>query len=125
LEQRLRERIATIGWVRLLRSLPGVGPILGGTIYLEIGEVNRFPAPPQLASYAGLVPTIHASGGKCWHGPTSQASNHYLKWASSRPPIALGEGPILGALLRLGREDDTGAKKIVFGFAQLGVGEFL
>ena len=81
LEQRIRERIATIGWVRLLRSLPGVGPILGATIYLEIGEVNRFPAPPQLASYAGLVPTIHASGGKCWHGPTSQASNHYLKWA--------------------------------------------
>ena len=30
LEERIRERIATIGWVRLLKTLPGVGTILGG-----------------------------------------------------------------------------------------------
>ena len=32
LEVRIRERIDTIGWVRLLKSLPGVGTILGATI---------------------------------------------------------------------------------------------
>ena len=81
LEVRIRERIDTIGWVRLLKSLPGVGTILGATIYLEIGDVTRFPAAPHLASYAGLVPTVHASGGKCWIGPTPQSANHFLKWA--------------------------------------------
>jgi transposase len=81
LEQRIRQRIASLGWVRLLKTLPAVGTILGSTIYLEIGEVSRFPDPAHLASYAGLVPTVHASGGKCWQGPTPRSANHFLKWA--------------------------------------------
>jgi len=81
MEQRIRQRIASLGWVRLLKTLPGVGTILGSTIYLEIGEVSRFPSPEHLASYAGLVPTVHASGGKMWQGPTPRSANHFLKWA--------------------------------------------
>lgn len=81
MEERIRQRIASLGWVRLLKTLPGVGPILGSTIYLEIGEVSRFPDAAHLASYAGLVPTVHASGGKCWQGPTPRSANHFLKWA--------------------------------------------
>ena len=81
LEVRIRERIGCVGWVRLLKSLPGVGEILGATIHLEIGDVNRFPTAAHLASYAGLVPTVHASGGKSFHGPTSKQANHYLRWA--------------------------------------------
>lgn len=52
LEVRIRERIGRLGWVRLLKSMPGVGEILGATIHLEIGDVRRFPAPERLASYA-------------------------------------------------------------------------
>jgi transposase len=79
--ERIRERIATVGWVRLLKTLPGVGTILGATIYVEIGAIERFPTPRNLASYAGLVPTVHASGGKCWRGSTPRSANHFLKWA--------------------------------------------
>ena len=81
LEERIRERIASLGWVRLLKTLPGVGTILGCTTYLEIGDVSRFPDAAHLASYAGLVPTVYASGGKCWQGPTPRSANHFLKWA--------------------------------------------
>lgn len=81
LEERIRQRIASLGWVRLLKTLPGVGTILGSTVYLEIGDVSRFPDAAHLASYAGLVPTVHASGGKCWQGPTPRSANHFLKWA--------------------------------------------
>jgi len=81
LEVPIRERIGKLGWVRLLKSIPGVGEILGATIYLEIGDGERFPTPEHLASYAGLVPAVHASGGKSWHGPTSKQANHYLRWA--------------------------------------------
>jgi len=81
LEERIRQRIASLGWVRLLKTLPGVGTILGSTIYLEIGAVSRFPDAAHLASYAGLVPTVHSSGGKCWQGPTPRSANHFLKWA--------------------------------------------
>lgn len=81
MHQRVRLRIASLGWVPLLKTLPAVGTILGSTIYREIGEVSRLARPENLASYAGLVPTVHASGGKSWHGPTPRASNHFLKWA--------------------------------------------
>jgi transposase len=78
LEVRSRECIGKLGWVRLLKSMRGVAEILGATIHLEIGDVTRFPSAEHLASYSGLVPTVHASGGKSWRGPTSPQANHYL-----------------------------------------------
>lgn len=81
LERRIRERIGSIGYTRLLKTLPGVGEILGATLYLEIGDAQRFPTAAHLASYAGLVPTVHASGGKTWMGHTPPTANHFLKWA--------------------------------------------
>jgi transposase len=81
LELRIKERIGSIGYTRLLKTLPGVGEILGATIYLEIGDVKRFPTAAHLASYAGLVPTVYASGGKTWMGHTPPTANHFLKWA--------------------------------------------
>jgi transposase len=81
LESRIKLGIGQLGYVRLLQSMPGVGAILGATIYLEIGDVRRFGGAEKLAAYAGLTPTIHASGGKSRMGPTSPVANHYLKWA--------------------------------------------
>ena len=81
LEKRIRLGIGQLGYVRLLRTLPGVGEILSATIFLEIGDVRRFGCAAQLASYAGLTPTVHSSGGKTRMGPTSSIANHYLKWA--------------------------------------------
>jgi transposase len=48
---------------------------------MEIGDVRRFASPERLAIYAGLTPTVHASGGKTRLGRTSAVANHYLKWA--------------------------------------------
>ena len=50
LEIRIRLDIGQLGYVRLLKTLPGVGEILAATIYLEIGEVGRFGQAGQLAS---------------------------------------------------------------------------
>lgn len=81
LEKQIRLTISQIGYVRLLKSMPGVGEILAATIWLEIGEVSRFATAERLAAYAGLTPTVHASGGKLRLGRTSAVANHYLKWA--------------------------------------------
>ena len=81
LEMAMQARIGSFGWLHLLRSMPGVGLILGAAIWLEIGAVRRFPSATHLASYAGLVPRTYSSGGKCWRGSTPRACNHYLKWA--------------------------------------------
>ena len=81
LEKQIRLTIGQVGYVRLLKSMPGVGEILAATIWLEIGEVSRFATAERLAAYAGLTPTVHASGGKVHLGRTSAVANHYLKWA--------------------------------------------
>jgi transposase len=81
LEGQLKTELKTHPDARHLKTLPGVGDILGATIYLEIGDVDRFPSPAHLASYAGLVPVVHASGGRVFQGPTSRRSNQYLRWA--------------------------------------------
>ncbi|MBN1362076.1 MAG: IS110 family transposase [Sedimentisphaerales bacterium] len=65
----------------LLASLPGVGLILSAVIGLEIGDIRRFKWADRLASYAGTVPRVHASGGKTRYGRTRPDVNHYLKWA--------------------------------------------
>ena len=81
LEIAIEARVAQLGWLRLLRTLPGVGLVLGATIWLEIADVKRFPSAPNLAGYCGLVPTNYGTGGKNWRGPTPKSCNHYLKWA--------------------------------------------
>ena len=55
--------------------------ILAATIWLEIGEVSRFLSAERLASYAGTVPRVHASGGRAHYGRTRPDVNRYLKWA--------------------------------------------
>jgi len=80
-EKRVKEVIAVTPEMKLLMSMPGVGPILAITIALEVGDVNRFPDNQRLASYAGTVPRINSSGGKTRFGKTRPDVNRYLKHA--------------------------------------------
>jgi len=81
LEERIRERIALTPSIQLLKTLPGVGNILAIVVDREIGSIDRFCTSGQFTSYAGLVPTVHASGGKTRFGHMRKPSNQYLKWA--------------------------------------------
>lgn len=45
----------------LLRSVPGVGPIVAAGILSELGDIRRFNSR-QFAGYIGLVPGIYQSG---------------------------------------------------------------
>jgi len=81
IERRLAERLTETEAMKLLQTLPGVGPILGAVIALEIGDVERFPSAEHLAAYAGTVPRVHASGDKTRYGPLRNDINHYLRWA--------------------------------------------
>lgn len=81
IEDRIQAQIAPSAEVQLLRSVPGVGEILAPLIWLEIGDVARFPRAENLASYAGLVPRVFSSGGRTRLGGLSRFVNQYLKWA--------------------------------------------
>jgi transposase len=68
--------------VAALQPLPGIGPVLGLTIRAEIGDIGRFPDPPHLASYAGLVPRVRQSGThRPWTGPITKQGSPWLRWA--------------------------------------------
>ena len=58
----------------------------------EIGCIDRFSTAGQFTSYAGLVPTVHASGGKTRFGHMRKTSNQYLKWAFRAAPRSAAEG---------------------------------
>src|ERR1700752_4705162 len=72
-EQRLKAIMKGSVEADLLKTLPCVGTILSMVLMLEIGRVDRFPTAAHLASYAGLVPRVHSSGGHtryplgCWN----------------------------------------------------------
>ncbi len=47
---------------KLLRSIPGIGPIVACGILSEIGDLRRFNNFKQLAAYIGLIPGMAQSG---------------------------------------------------------------
>jgi transposase len=65
----------------LLKTLPGVGPILSAVIALETGTVERFASAEHLVSYAGLVPSAHQSAGRKRRSQCPEDCNTYLRWA--------------------------------------------
>lgn len=46
----------------LLRSVPGIGPIVACGILSEMGDLRRFSNMKQLAAYVGLMPGMNQSG---------------------------------------------------------------
>lgn len=67
--------------VKLLRSVPGLGPFFSVLVANEIDDVTRFRDEKKLCAYAGLVPSTYASGGKVFHGKITKLGNKWLRWA--------------------------------------------
>jgi transposase len=65
---------------QLLQTIPGIGPYAALLILSEIGEVARFRDPKQLCAYAGLVPSVHSSGGHTRHGRLTKQGSKWLRW---------------------------------------------
>ncbi len=45
------------------------------------GNRREVTTPQKMASYAGLVSSTYASGGRVWHGRLTKQGNKYLRWA--------------------------------------------
>jgi len=63
----------------LLQTQPGVGPITALAYVLTIGDVGRFPRGKQVASYLGLIPREHSSGGRQHLGAITKQGNRMLR----------------------------------------------
>ena len=64
---------------RLLMSQSGVGPITALAFVLTIGDVSRFARGKQVASYLGLIPREHSSGGHQRLGAISKQGNRFMR----------------------------------------------
>ena len=65
--------------VRLMTH-PGIGPVNALAFVLTIGPVTRFRRSKQIASYLGLNPSEHSSGGKRRLGAISKQGNTMVRW---------------------------------------------
>ncbi len=83
IEGRMKELFEQTWQIKLLKTMPGVGFILAVVILNEIGDIRRFSSAERLASYCGVTPRVHSSGGKTRYGRLRPDTNHYLKWAFS------------------------------------------
>jgi len=70
-----------------IRSVPGIGRILGLTILYEIGDIKRFPTVGDFVSYSRLVKTAKESGGKRQGTSGAKIGNVHLKWAFSEAAV--------------------------------------
>ena len=65
----------------VIRSITGVGPILGQSIVLETGPIERFASVNNYASYARCVPSQKISNGKKKGEGNRKNGNKYLEYA--------------------------------------------
>ena len=67
--------------LKLLRSVPGIGKILGLVMMYEIHDIARFKSEKQFSSYSRLIGCQAESGGKKLGVKGRKVGNVYLKWA--------------------------------------------
>ena len=66
-----------------LRTVPGIGPILGLILLYEVDDIARFPEAGNFLSYSRLVRCAHVSAGKVKGTGGKKIGNAHLKWAFS------------------------------------------
>lgn len=62
-------------------TVPGFARTLSVLVAVEIADIRRFPRPADLHSYAGVIPSTHASGNRTFHGHITKQGSVWLRWA--------------------------------------------
>ena len=91
LECRIEEeaRVHDAATLDRLRTIPGVGRILGLTLLHEIHDITRFASVQRFSSYCRLVKPEHRSAGKRTGSGGAKIGNAHLKWAFSEAAVLL------------------------------------
>lgn len=79
INRRLQQEARTLPAIRRLRTIPSVGWVVAMSIYACVGDVSRFPNARELASYAGLVPSVSATGDAVHMGHITKTGSPQLR----------------------------------------------
>jgi transposase len=63
----------------LMRSIPGVGPLIAIGVLAEVGDIRRFKGIDKLSCYVGLVPSVYSSGEKTYTRGITYRSKQLLR----------------------------------------------
>lgn len=66
---------------KLLRTIPGIGPLIAVQLLTELQDINRFDDFKKLNSFIGFKPMIHASGEHDWRGRMTYRRHNALRSA--------------------------------------------
>lgn len=76
----------------LLKSIPGVGRILGLVMLYEIEDIGRFPRVQDFVSYCRLVKPAKQSNGKNYGHSGKKIGNAHLRWAFGEAVVLMLKG---------------------------------
>jgi transposase len=65
--------------IRSLVEIPGIGAITATALYASVGNIHLFKDGRKLASWLGITPKEHSSGGKRHLGRISKQGDPYLR----------------------------------------------
>lgn len=65
---------------QLLVTIPGVGNLSALVILAELGDIKRFKTSAQVASFAGLVPSVYSSAEVRRVGALTKQGSNLLRW---------------------------------------------
>jgi len=65
--------------VRLLETIPGIGPVTASAIAATVGSPEQFKSGREFAAWLGLTPLNRSSGGKERLGRISKMGDRYLR----------------------------------------------
>ena len=80
LNQQVEAEVARRPAAIKLMSHPGVGPVTALAMVLTLGPAERFGSARQVASYFGLIPSEHSSGGRQRLGHISKQGSPFLRF---------------------------------------------
>jgi len=81
IEKKLDELTAGDRAVKILRSIPGTGPICATTVRAFLDDIKRFKSPKELCSYAGLAPWVQQSDQTVHYGRITKRGPSELRTA--------------------------------------------
>ena len=80
LDQQVSQQVQQRPQARRLVTHPGVGPITALATEVFLGDPMRFGDGKALASYVGMIPSEHSSGGRQRLGAMSKQGNALLRY---------------------------------------------
>src|SRR5208283_7371 len=100
---------------RRLMTHPGVGPQTALAMVLTLGEVSRFASSKQVASYLGLTPREHSSGGKQRLGHISKQGSSFMRFllVEAGQTAVRGDAQLQRAYRRLAAKKSRAVAKVM------------